>query len=51
MYEFYNVDGIVLKTMIRSNPGLMLLKDCRVIMNWHHNNWPVYSDVKANYFK
>lgn len=51
LYDFYNVDGIVLKTMIRSNPGLMLLKDCRVIQNWHHNNWPVYSDVKTKYFK
>jgi hypothetical protein len=51
MYDFYSADGVVLKTMIRSNPGLMLMKDCRVIKNWHHNNWPVYSDVKATYFK
>jgi len=51
LYDFYTVDGIVLKTMIRSNPGLMLMKDCRVIKNWHHNNWPVYSDVKNNFMK
>jgi uncharacterized membrane protein YphA (DoxX/SURF4 family) len=51
MYNFYTADGTVLKTMIRSNPGLMLLKECYVITNWHNNNFPVYSDVKANYFK
>lgn len=51
LYDFYSMDGIVLKTMIRSNPGLMLMKDCRVIANWHHNNWPVFSDVKAKHFK
>ena len=49
LYDFYTMDGIVLKTMIRSNPGLMLMKDCKVIKNWHHNNWPVYSDVKNNF--
>lgn len=49
LYDFYNVDGIVLKTMIRSNPGLMLMKDCKVVANWHHNNFPVFSDVKSKY--
>jgi uncharacterized membrane protein YphA (DoxX/SURF4 family) len=51
LYDFYSVDGIVLKTMIRSNPGLMLMKDCKVIANWHHNNWPVFSDVKTKLMK
>jgi hypothetical protein len=51
MYDFANVDGIVLKTMIRSNPGLILIKDGTVIMNWHHNNFPTYSDVKQKYMK
>ncbi|MGZ3884115.1 MAG: BT_3928 family protein [Bacteroidia bacterium] len=46
LYDFASVDKIVLKTMIRSNPGLMMMKDGTVIMNWHHNNFPTYSDVK-----
>lgn len=50
-YEFYIVDGIVLKTMVRANPGLMLVKDGTVIENWHHNNFPVYGDVKAKFMK
>jgi uncharacterized membrane protein YphA (DoxX/SURF4 family) len=51
LYDFATVDGIVLKTMIRSNPGLMLIKDGKVIANWHHNNFPVYSHVKEKFMK
>jgi hypothetical protein len=51
MYDFANADGIVLKTMIRANPGLILIKDGTIIMNWHHNNFPTYSDVKQKFMK
>ena len=51
LYDFVNADGIVLKTMVRANPGLILIKDGTVIMNWHHNNFPTYSDVKQKYMK
>ena len=49
--DFYNTDGTVLKTMIRSNPGLMLLKAGTVIGMWHYNSFPSYSDLKEKYFK
>ena len=39
-YAFCQTDDIVLKTMIRSNPGLMLLKDGKVIRKWSHNRLP-----------
>jgi hypothetical protein len=51
MYDFANADGVVLKTMVRANPGLILIKDGTVIMNWHYNNFPTYSDVKQKYMK
>lgn len=39
-YPFCQTDDITLKTMIRSNPGLMLIKDGRIINKWSHNNLP-----------
>jgi len=39
-YNFYQTDGTTLKTMIRSNPGLLLIKDGVVIGKWSHNNLP-----------
>jgi len=51
LYDFAMVDATVLKTMIRSNPGLMLIKNGTVIMMWHHNNFPSYSQAKEKYLK
>jgi uncharacterized membrane protein YphA (DoxX/SURF4 family) len=51
LYDFATVDGIVLKTMIRSNPGLMLMKDGTVIANWHWRNIPTYSEIKEKHMK
>ena len=39
-YHFCNADETTLKTMIRSNPGLMLLKDGTIIGKWSHNALP-----------
>ena len=39
-YEFCLTDAIVLKTMIRSNPGLILLHDGRIIRKWSNNQLP-----------
>ena len=37
---FGATDDITLKTIVRSNPGLILIKDATVIEKWHHNALP-----------
>ncbi len=39
-YPFCLMDDIVLKTMIRSNPGMLLIKDGTVLNKWSHNGLP-----------
>ncbi|MCC6690153.1 MAG: DoxX family protein [Bacteroidia bacterium] len=50
-YDFYiNPDEVPLKTMIRPNPGLVMIKDCVVTAMWPYRALPSYNDVKATYF-
>lgn len=42
---YYYADATVLKTIIRSNPGIALWKDGTVLGNWHHNDVPSATDV------
>lgn len=42
---YYFVDATVLKTIIRSNPGISLWVDGTVKGNWHHNDTPDADDV------
>ncbi len=46
-YPFCQTDDITLKTMIRSNPGLMLLKDGKVIRKWSHNALPEEEELSG----
>jgi uncharacterized membrane protein YphA (DoxX/SURF4 family) len=43
-YEFYQADDITLKTMVRANPGLLLLHDGVVLDKWHYNDFPAYDE-------
>ncbi len=46
-YPFCTTDGITLKTIIRSNPGLVLLKGGVVMGKWSNNRLPQLSDEEA----
>lgn len=39
-YPFYQCDALILKAMVRSNPGLLLLKDGVVRNKWSSTNLP-----------
>jgi triosephosphate isomerase len=39
-YPFFLTDGTTLETVIRSNPGLLLIKDGTIIRKWSHNDLP-----------
>ena len=44
-------DDILLKTIIRSNPGVLLFKDGTIIEDWHIRKFPSFEEVKAKYMK
>lgn len=46
--DFYTADDIVLKTIVRSNPGLLLMKDGVILKKWHYNDIPDYKDFKKS---
>ncbi|MEA3504700.1 MAG: hypothetical protein U9R32_05820 [Bacteroidota bacterium] len=41
----YQADDIILKSMVRSNPGVILLKNGVVIKKWHHNDIPTKKEL------
>ena len=47
-YPFCNVDETTLKTIIRSNPGLVLLKGGVIVGKWSHNNLPTEQLIKGD---
>ena len=47
-YPFCTADETTLKTIIRSNPGLLLLKDATIIGKWSHNQLPDPDEFTAS---
>lgn len=39
-FDFFNTDEIVLKTIVRSNPGMILLKKGTILKKYHFNDIP-----------
>ncbi|MFM9051944.1 MAG: BT_3928 family protein, partial [Bacteroidota bacterium] len=47
-FDYYFTDGTTLKTMIRSNPGLILLRKGTVKAMWHWYDFPSFDEVKKS---
>lgn len=47
-YNFHTTDEITLKTIIRSNPGVVLLKDGVILNKWHYRNLPDAQSLAKN---
>ena len=47
--DYYTADDILLKTIVRSNPGVVLWKDGTIIEKWHIRKLPEWSKVASKY--
>ena len=46
-FPFHSSDGTALKTIIRSNPGLMLIENGVIKGKWHHNDVPTIDELNS----
>lgn len=46
LFPYYNMDATPLKSMVRSNPGLLLLNGNVVVKKWSAYNLPTFDKVK-----
>lgn len=49
--EIFYADGVPLKTMVRANPGIILLKNGTIVNKWHYHTIPKYDDLVKEYFQ
>jgi uncharacterized membrane protein YphA (DoxX/SURF4 family) len=49
--EIFYADEVPLKTMVRANPGILLLKNGMVINKWHYHSMPTYDALQNQYFR
>lgn len=50
-YPFFNTDEITLKTIIRANPGIMLLRRGWIIEKWNSNDLPDIESITKDFLK
>jgi len=49
MFPIYQNDEKALKTILRSNPGLVLIRDGVVVNKWHYNDFPKAETIREKY--
>ncbi|MFC6103037.1 BT_3928 family protein [Olivibacter domesticus] len=48
--EVFYTDAVPLKSMVRANPGILLLKNGTVINKWHYHTFPKFEVLARDYF-
>jgi len=48
--EVFYADAVPLKSMLRANPGVLLMKNGVVINKWHFHNVPTFDQLSRKYF-
>ncbi|MCZ2100169.1 MAG: hypothetical protein LC107_01365 [Chitinophagales bacterium] len=49
--QYFTADEKLLKTIMRSNPGVLLWKNGVILHKWHYKKLPTWSEIKAEYLK
>ncbi|MGZ3814016.1 MAG: BT_3928 family protein [Mucilaginibacter sp.] len=49
--QLFYADEVPLKTMVRANPGILLMKNGVIINKWHYHSMPKYEDLVKEYFQ
>ncbi|MBV8389203.1 MAG: DoxX family protein [Mucilaginibacter sp.] len=49
--EIFYADEVPLKSMVRANPGILLLKNGVILNKWHYHSMPKYEDLVKQYFQ
>ncbi|RYE35775.1 MAG: DoxX family protein, partial [Sphingobacteriales bacterium] len=48
--EVFYADAVPLKSMVRANPGVLLLKNGIVVDKWHYHSLPSFDELTKKYF-
>jgi len=48
--EVFYADAVPLKSMVRANPGVLLLKNGEIIGKWHYSTVPSFDELSKKYF-
>lgn len=48
--EVFYADAVPLKSMVRANPGVLLLKNGTIVNKWHYHSLPSFDQLTEKYF-
>lgn len=48
--EIFHADAVPLKSMVRANPGILLLKGGTIINKWHYHTMLSFNELSEKYF-